>query len=165
MRKHLLLSILFVFTLVTDQLTKIAVDSYYNLYDSRNILGDYLQLTYVRNSGAAFGISFGTPKIMFAVTAIVTIVLAYLFLKGTLKPSSQIGKIAVVLVLGGAVGNLIDRIRMGEVIDFIDMGIGLHRWPVYNLADTYVTIGMFILFFTYAVQSKQLDGSRTTSME
>jgi len=143
------LFLLFIFTLVTDQLAKTAVDTLYVLHESRSILGSYLQLTYIRNSGAAFGISVGNPKIMIVVTVLVTLVIAFLFFKGTVRPAHALGKAAVVLVLGGATGNLIDRIRFGEVIDFIDMGIGYHRWPVYNLADIYVTVGMFILFFTY----------------
>lgn len=109
-------------------------------------------MTYIRNSGAAFGISFGSSNVMFAVTALVIIFLVFLYFKGTLRPDHIIGKISVMMVLGGAVGNLIDRIRMGEVIDFIDMGIGLHRWPIYNFADIYVTIGMFILLIIYTLQ-------------
>ena len=156
MRKYLGLFVIFVFAVVSDQLSKLAVDSSFNLYESHNILGDYLKLTYVRNSGAAFGISFGSSTVMFAVTVLVIILLVYLFIKGTLRPKHIIGKAAVIMVFSGAAGNLIDRIRMGEVIDFIDMGIGLHRWPVYNFADIYVTIGMFILFFTY---TERKDGS------
>jgi signal peptidase II len=138
---------------VSDQITKSAVDSYFHLHESHTILGNYLKLTYIRNSGAAFGVSIGNPKIMFAISVFVTILLAYLFLKGTLRPTHGIGEAAVVLVLGGAVGNIIDRIRLGEVIDFIDMGIGQYRWPVYNFADVYVTVGMFILFITYGLKS------------
>ncbi len=156
MRRNLWLSAVFIFAVVSDQFSKFAVDSTFNLYDSRSVLGDYLRLTYIRNSGAAFGISFGSSKVMFAVTVLVIIFLVYLYLKGTLRPEHIIGKIAVILVLGGAIGNLIDRIRMEEVIDFIDMGIGNHRWPIYNFADIYVTIGMFILLFIYTVQK---DGS------
>ena len=156
MRRNLWLSAVFIFAVVSDQFSKFAVDSTFNLYDSRSVLGDYLRLTYIRNSGAAFGISFGSSKVMFTVTVLVVILLVYLYLKGTLRPEHIIGKIAVIMVLGGAIGNLIDRIRMGEVIDFIDMGIGNHRWPIYNFADIYVTIGMFILLFIYTVQK---DGS------
>lgn len=156
MRRNLWLSVVFIFAVLSDQFSKFVVDSTFNLYDSRIVLGDYLRLTYIRNSGAAFGISFGSSKVMFAVTVLVIIFLVYLYLKGTLRPEHIIGKIAVIMVLGGAIGNLIDRIRMGEVIDFIDMGIGNHRWPIYNFADIYVTIGMFILFFIYTVQK---DGS------
>ena len=156
MRRNLWLSVVLIFAVVSDQLSKFVVDSTFDLYDSCSVLGDYLRLTYIRNSGAAFGISFGSSKVMFAVTVIVIILLVYLYLKGTLRPGHIIGKIAVIMVLGGAIGNLIDRIRMGEVIDFIDMGIGLHRWPIYNFADIYVTIGMFILFFIYTIQK---DGS------
>ncbi len=161
MRRNLWLSVVFIFAVVSDQFSKFVVDSTFNLYDSRSMLGDYLRLTYIRNSGAAFGISFGSSKVMFAVTVLVVILLVYLYLKGTLRPEHIIGKIAVIMVLGGAIGNLIDRIRMGEVIDFIDMGIGNHRWPIYNFADIYVTIGMFILFFIYTVQKDDSEESLT----
>ena len=53
------------------------------------------------------------------------------------------------MILGGAIGNLIDRLRMGEVIDFFDFGIGRYRWPVFNVADIAVTVGVFLLLFSY----------------
>ena len=71
----------------------------------------------------------------------------------------------MVLVLGGAVGNLIDRIRMREVIDFIDMGIGRYRWPTYNFADIYVTVGMFILIFFYALKTEPQGKSDILSID
>ena len=154
MLRYYWLLILFIVTLITDQLTKSIVDSLYVLHVSRPVLGSFLQLTYIRNSGAVFGLSIGNPKIMFVMTVIVTLVLAYLFFKGTVRPEHALGKAAVVMVLGGATGNLIDRIRFGEVIDFIDMGIGYYRWPVYNFADIFITFGMVILFFTYALKTE-----------
>jgi len=148
------LLIVYIVTIISDQLTKSIIDSLYELHASRPILGSILQLTYIRNSGAVFGLSIGNPRIMFVMTVIVTIVLAFLFFKGIVRPEHALGKIAVVMVLGGATGNLIDRIRFGEVIDFIDMGIGYYRWPVYNLADIYITVGMVILFLTYALKTE-----------
>ena len=153
MRTRIFLSILFILAVVTDQASKFAVNSVYNLYDSRPVIGNILRLYYIRNSGAAFGINFGNPTIMLVVTILVTILLVYLFLSGKIDPGNLPGKCAIVLVLSGAAGNLIDRIRMGEVIDFIDMGIGSHRWPTYNLADVYVTCGMIILIFFHIFQS------------
>jgi len=164
-RRHLGLFLFFLFAVVTDQLSKLSVVSFFNLYESRDIVGDYLKLTYIRNSGAAFGLSFGNSDVMFVITILVIILLTYLFFKGTLRPDHGIGRIAVFIVLGGAVVNLIDRIRFGQVIDFIDMGIGRYRWPVYNFADIYVTIGMFILFFTYAFKKDRTEDSITRATE
>ncbi len=147
MRTRLLFFILFLLVVVTDQIVKLAVNAYYNVHDSHRIIGNLVRLTYIRNKGAAFGLTFGNPTVMFIITVLVTIFLFYLFLSGKINPGNKFGKVALIMVLGGAVGNLIDRIRMGEVIDFIDMGIGNYRWPVYNLADIYITIGMFVLIF------------------
>jgi signal peptidase II len=144
---------LFVLAVITDQITKILVDSYFNLYDLRPLIGDVLRLHYIRNSGAAFGLRIGDPAIMLIVNIVVISLLVYLYFSGKIDPGGLPGRSAIVLVLGGAVGNLIDRLRLGEVIDFIDMGIGSYRWPTYNFADIYVTVGMFVLFFYIMFQS------------
>jgi signal peptidase II len=159
-RNKVLFCLLFIFTVTTDQASKLAVDSFFHIHDSRNIIGNFLRLTYIKNPGAAFGINFGNPKVMLAVTILVTVMLLYMFLSGKLNPGTMIGRASMVMILGGAVGNLIDRIRMGEVIDFIDMGFGRYRWPVYNLADVYVTVGVIILMITlvfFSESSNEVD--------
>jgi len=163
--RRLWLFLLFTIAVVTDQASKLAVDSYFGLYHSQNIFGNYLRLTYVRNQGAAFGISFGGPKVMLTVSVLVIILLLYMFIKGSLRPSGTAGKAAVIMVIAGAIGNIIDRIRMGEVIDFLDMGIGGKRWPVYNLADVYVTIGMIILLYVYMTEAGDARESTIPSTE
>lgn len=143
-------SLLFLFLVILDQVVKLAVASHFPLYSSTSIIGDILRLTYVKNPGAAFSLSFGNQHVMLIVTILVIVFLAFLIYRGTIRPRNLSGKIALVMIFSGAIGNLVDRIRMGEVTDFIDMGIGVHRWPVYNLADIFVTIGMIILFISYA---------------
>ena len=133
-----------------DQATKLTVAAHYMEGESQNLIGDYLRLTYVRNPGAAFSLSFGGPQIMFAMTVFVIALLIYLYVKGSVRPQTIPGKIALLLVFAGAVGNLIDRCRLFEVIDFIEMGIGRYRWPVYNFADVYITFGTILLFLSYA---------------
>ena len=157
MRSKLLLSVVFLLAVVTDQAAKFAVDSTFNLHDSQRIIGNFLRFTYIRNSGAAFGIKFGNPNVMLAIVILVTVILFYMLLSGKIDLHNIIGKCALVMILGGAIGNLIDRIRMREVIDFIDMGIGNLRWPVYNLADIYVTLGTIILISTYVFISKSSE--------
>ncbi len=154
MKSKLLLFGLFVFTIVSDQISKIIVSSTFDLYDKKIIISNILYLSYIKNKGAAFGLSVGHPLIMLTITILIILILGYLFLKGKIFPDTVLCKIGMVLVLGGAVGNLIDRIRMMEVIDFIDMGIGRYRWPTYNFADIYVTVGMFILIFFYALKTE-----------
>ncbi len=101
---------------------------------------------------------------MFAMTVFVIALLIYLYVKGSVRPQTMIGKIALLLVFAGAVGNLIDRCRLFEVIDFIEMGIGRYRWPVYNFADIYITFGTILLFLSYAT-GRNLRGDTTPASE
>ena len=154
MRNKIIFSVLFFFALLTDQASKFVIDAKFTLNDSRKIIGNLLYLTYRRNPGAAFGISLGNQQVMLIITLLVIFLLLYLYFSGKICTETMLGKIAMVLIFSGAAGNLIDRIRLGEVIDFINMGIGRHRWPVYNLADVYITFGMFILIYTFTLKPK-----------
>lgn len=128
-----------------DHATKILVVARMSRGSTVPILGDYFRLVYVRNSGAAFGLfrDSGTPLVFISIAAS-ALVLLYLL---AVPPERVLGRRALALVLGGAVGNMLDRIfRGGEVIDFIEMGIGRGlRWPAYNLADVAVTVGVAFL--------------------
>ncbi len=165
MSNKLLLFALFVFTIVSDQISKIIVSSTFDLYDKKIIISNILYLSYIKNKGAAFGLSIGHPLVMLTVTILIILIFGYLFLKGKFFPDNIFCNVGMVLVLGGAIGNLIDRIRMREVIDFIDMGIGRYRWPTYNFADIYVTIGMFILIFFYAFKTEPQVKSDNLSID
>jgi len=156
-RNKLLLTVLFVLAVAADQASKIAVDSIFSLYESRTVLGDILRLYYIRNAGAVFGLRIGSPSVMLGVTVLVTLLLVYLYARGRLDGGALAGKSALVLVLAGAFGNLIDRIRLGAVIDFIDMGIGPHRWPTYNLADIFITCGMIALIVSQFFQPHETE--------
>lgn len=127
-----------------DQITKIAVQQWMTLYQSYPILGDVVQLTYIRNPGAAFGIDIGGRWLYLALSIIACAVMIYYLLR--LPASERRGRYAMMTVLGGALGNLIDRALYGEVTDFIDIGAGAYRWPVFNVADSAVTIGIILLF-------------------
>ena len=112
----------------------------------REVIGDWLRLTLVYNTGAAFGISLGPySRWLFLVLAIVA-----LFILGRLyrqTPDHDRFRVASIgLVCAGAIGNVVDRIRhhMG-VVDFIDIGVGMHRWPTFNVADVGITLGAVLL--------------------
>ena len=131
-----------------DQLTKIWIRS----HPEGHLIVDtgFFRLVHINNTGAVFGLFQGHS---FALAIFASVIIAVLLFYGFFIYrhfpflDTILGRLALGLILGGAVGNLTDRIRMGEVIDFIDMGIGNYRWPVYNLADIYITIGMFVLIF------------------
>lgn len=159
--KHLKLLYITVFIIVLDQVTKYLIKTSMHLNESIPILNDFLRLTYIENTGMAFGIQFGENLFftIFAVIASIVILVYMLRMKG----EHLIARLAVAVILGGAIGNLSDRIIHGGVVDFIDCeffdihipafkllfihfpGYILDRWPVYNVADIAVTTGMVLL--------------------
>jgi signal peptidase II len=108
--------------------------------DSLPVLGQFLRLTYTRNSGVAFGLGAGTnfPFYVFSLLAAVAILI--LFLRGRVQ--GRVREVALALIFGGALGNLVDRITTGLVVDFIDVGLASWRFPVFNVADSAVTVGV-----------------------
>jgi signal peptidase II len=129
-----------------DFLTKILIQQNFLLYQQVQIIGDYLRLTYIYNPGAAFGIRVGPySREIFLVLSIIA--LAALAAMYWVTPArDKVRLVAIALICGGAIGNLIDRVRSPRgVVDFIDVGIGDLRWPVFNIADIAVTTGAIFL--------------------
>lgn len=137
---------LFGLAVVLDQLTKVIVRSRMHIGESFNLIGEVVKITHVENPGIAFGIRVSNGSIFTALSILASIgVLIYLF---THWDEGMNVKGSLALILGGAFGNLLDRIVYKQVTDFIDVGIGNLRWPVFNVADSAVVIGMFILIYT-----------------
>jgi len=107
--------------------------------ESGPILGDLLRLTLTENTGAAFGLFPGARGPFIAISLLAAVGLAYA--NHVLRPGDRLRRVPLALILGGNLGNLVDRVRLGRVTDFVDMGIGTARWPVYNLADVAVVLG------------------------
>lgn len=109
---------------------------------SRAVLGDFLRFTITKNTGVAFGL-LADQKLPLGWISVIALI-AVLWL--AFRPSARVlpRAFALGLILGGAVGNLIDRVRWGSVVDFIDVGIGTLRWPVFNIADSAITVGVVI---------------------
>ena len=133
-----------------DQLTKALVMAYFPLYELKPVIPGLFNLTYLSNTGAAFGMLAGAQsawrQVFFVGAALVAIgVMAFSY-----RQFCNQGRIfahAIGLIAGGAVGNLIDRLRYGAVVDFLDFYVGSHHWPAFNVADSAITIGvgLFIL--------------------
>ena len=136
--------------IVVDQLTKIVVDRSMPLYHSIPIVNGFFSLTYVRNTGAAFGIFAGSAEIFRRPFLIVVSLVAIGFIFTMLRrlPDKETGLItALALIVGGAIGNLIDRVIYGEVIDFLDCFLGSYHWPAFNIADSFITIGVGLTIY------------------
>lgn len=107
------------------------------------VLGSWVRLTYIQNAGAAFGLFQGNRVFFIGVSALASLVILVLATSGRYRDGWTL--VSFGLILGGALGNLIDRIWLGVVIDFIDVGIGRHRWPFFNAADSGISIGVCLL--------------------
>ena len=142
-----------VLIVVLDQLTKFIVHSTMNLYDSIQVVPYLLNFTYIRNEGIAFGIYFEGAETIFIVLPIfITIYLFYLLKSEEFQ--DKFSQIALFLIIAGAVGNIIDRIFRGYVVDFIDFHLNGMHWYVFNIADSSVTIGLIFLLYSSIIINK-----------
>lgn len=146
--------ITFVF-LVIDQVTKQWVANSFNLYESVKVL-PFFSITYVHNLGAAFSFladQGGWQRWFFTAIAFIASIVFSVWLKRT--PASQkLLAIALACMLSGALGNLIDRLLFGYVIDFLDFYIGTYRWPAFNVADSMIFIGAIFMIIDSFQQEK-----------
>lgn len=129
-----------------DAITKFLVQQSFGLYNQVRIIGDYVRLTYIQNPGAAFGIHLGdySRPIFLVLSLIALAALAGMYWATPAR--EKIRLTAIALICGGAIGNLIDRVRSAQgVVDFLDVGVGDLRWPVFNVADIAVTTGAIFL--------------------
>ena len=134
--------------ILLDQATKAWVMSTMRLYDSFAVIGGFFNITHVRNPGAAFGFLAAAPPMFrytfFIVVTVAAILLILHYLRiSRIEAPSLVSALA--LILAGAVGNLIDRVRFGEVVDFLDVYIVSYHWPAFNVADSAITVGAAIL--------------------
>jgi len=137
-----------------DIITKTLVEKNFVLGETRQVLGNFFRMTYILNAGGVFGSKLGS-NVFYLISAIGVVALVVFFLFREFGKNRYID-LALFIVLGGAIGNLYDRIRMGAVVDFLDfnffkinvLGYQFDRWPTFNLADAAVTCGMILLIVT-----------------
>ena len=152
------LIIIIVAIIALDQWSKWAIKTSFNLYQSKPVIQDLLHFTYVTNDGMAFGLSLpGGKHVLLIMTILLTgFIVGFLWKE---KNGHPLIKYGLALILGGAIGNLIDRLLYGKVVDFLDLMIGNFHWYIFNIADSSVTIGMilFIIHSIYVEQKKTND--------
>jgi signal peptidase II len=151
-----LLAILLAAVVATDLATKAIIERTFMVNERVDVLGSFLRLTYIHNPGAAFGINVGaSSRVIFMVlSAVALVVLIWMYMYT--PAADRVRRFAIALICGGALGNLIDRIRSPRgVVDFVDVGLGNLRWPVFNVADMAVTTGAVVLAISLWREEKQ----------
>jgi signal peptidase II len=147
-RKYWVLLIVAIWILSVDQWTKSTIMEKLPLHQSIKVVEGVFSLTHVRNTGGAFGIFGGARgglgSVLFLVVSLVAIGCIFVMLV-RLKDSDKHLSLSYSLILSGAVGNLIDRVRYGEVVDFLDFYISSFHWPAFNIADSAICVGIGLM--------------------
>lgn len=151
--------------LVADQVTKLLVIASIPEYTSIQVIDGFLALTHVRNSGAAFGLFANAPAGPVRAGLVIVSVLAVVLIWGYAREGWHEPRIVAAfgLILGGALGNLVDRLRLYEVVDFVDVYWGQYHWPSFNVADMAITVGALTLFVAMARHSETEEASPAPS--
>jgi signal peptidase II len=157
-RKYWVLLIFFFGILLLDQWTKSLIIQKLPLYQKIEVIQGFFNIVHVRNTGGAFGI-FGGEKggfgaILFVIVSLIAIgVILFLFIR--IKEEEKTLALSFSLILSGAIGNLIDRLRYGEVIDFLDFYLSSTHWPAFNIADSAICIGIGLMALELLISDKK----------
>lgn len=158
MKKRIALSLLLIIALAAiDQFTKYLIIKKLNLYDEYSLIGNSLVLKHIHNEGSAWGMLSGKMWLLLIITAVAFIVMVYVYKNISSDDKFKPLRICILFIAGGAIGNLIDRIRLGYVTDFIYFK--LIDFPVFNFADICVTCSVFVVIILciFKYKGKDLD--------
>jgi signal peptidase II len=137
-------------TVLVDQVTKEIVRHTFSLHETLEVIPGFFAFTHIRNTGVAFGLFAGEATqgrtLFFLLVSLLALGIIFYFYART-APGKPWVNGALAMILGGALGNLIDRLRFGNVIDFLDFYVGSVHWPAFNVADSAISVGVGILFF------------------
>lgn len=163
----IMLSALFIVLLALDQVTKLMIKSKFVLHESIPVIDGFFNITYVLNPGAAFGILANLPEtyrrgFFIIITIIAIAAIVYLMVK---ESHLKLRAVSYTLILSGAVGNFIDRAYMGKVVDFLDVYIKNHHWPAFNVADSAISIGVFLLILDMLFFNKETKQEHPSTNE
>ncbi|MBR4462388.1 MAG: signal peptidase II [Erysipelotrichaceae bacterium] len=133
-----------------DQFSKFFIVSHFALGQKLTVIENFFQITNVRNTGAGFSILTDQTAFLSAVSLLAVIALIYLLR----KEKDLLTRISYLMIIAGAIGNLIDRFRLGYVVDFLDFYIFGYDFPVFNIADSFITVGCFLLILINLKESR-----------
>jgi signal peptidase II len=161
-KKYVLVLAIAGLVILLDQLTKAWIMMTMRIHEGFPVVDGLFNIVHVRNPGAAFGFLAGASPafrsvFFIAVTAAAILLILQYLRKARVEELSLVA--ALSLIIAGAVGNLIDRVRFGEVVDFLDVYVGVHHWPAFNVADSAITTGGILLAMILLVRRKDgMDG-------
>ncbi len=148
--RSLLFGFFTVLVVVLDQASKLWIVRHFSLFESWPVIPGFFNLTYLTNTGVAFGLLAGPVwwRQVFFIVVTVTALIVIGVLQWRLREKSVFYTVSLGLIAGGAIGNLTDRIRLGAVVDFLDFYLGNHHWPAFNMADSAITagVGVFLVY-------------------
>lgn len=154
--KYLMLLVVSTLLIGIDQATKLYIDRTMDLHTSITVVENFFNITYMRNKGAAFSFlaNFSYRLPFFILVSLIAVVVIVAFFR-KLRPDQNFTAFALSLIFAGAVGNLIDRVRLGEVIDFLDVHWYEHHWPAFNVADSAICVGVFLLAIDMFIEERR----------
>lgn len=153
--------ILAIIVIIIDQWTKWLIDKRMELYESIPIIENFFYITSHRNKGAAWGILQGQMAFFYIITVVVIVGIIYYMQKHAMD--NRLLAISLSLLLGGAIGNFIDRLVRKEVVDFLDFIIFTYDFPIFNIADSALTIGVFLfIIVTFLDEKKAKKGHKAS---
>lgn len=141
--------------LCIDQISKLLVVNLLTKTDSITIIKNFFYLTYINNDGAAFSILVGKRIFLILIAVLVIVMLIRYIKKNNIQNKLEL--VSLALIIGGSLGNLMDRVVRGYVIDFLDFKIFNYNFPIFNLADTFIVIGVFLLLLKEIRKENNLD--------
>ncbi|MEE4569495.1 signal peptidase II [Paenibacillus polymyxa] len=147
-----------------DQGVKYLVATRMELYEQIPVIGNFFLITSHRNRGAAFGILEGQRWLFIVITIVVVIGIVW-YLRKTVRAGQKLLPVALSLVLGGAVGNFLDRAISGEVVDFAQFNFGSYTFPIFNVADSAIVIGVALIILDTMLESRREKGNGSGSVE
>tara|TARA_Y100000814_G_scaffold101784_1_gene70819 strand:- start:96 stop:566 length:471 start_codon:yes stop_codon:yes gene_type:complete len=145
---------------LADQISKTIVVKTMSLYESIPVIQNFFHFTYITNDGMAFGINFPFGYYIFTSVSILLTLFLFWYL-WSVRTHSIVIRLGISFIIAGAIGNLIDRIFLGAVIDFLDFMIGNFHWYVFNLADSYVTVGMVLVLVDSIILEKKRESAHS----
>ncbi len=147
--------IISIILLCIDQISKLLVVNLLTKTDSITIIKNFFYLTYINNDGAAFSILVGKRIFLILIAVLVIVMLIRYIKKNNIQNKLEL--VSISLIIGGSLGNLMDRVIRGYVIDFLDFKIFNYNFPIFNLADTFIVIGVFLLLLKEIRKENNLD--------
>ena len=147
--------IISIILLCIDQISKLLVVNLLTKTDSITIIKNFFYLTYINNDGEAFSILVGKRIFLILIAVLVIVMLIRYIKKNNIQNKLEL--VSISLIIGGSLGNLMDRVIRGYVIDFLDFKIFNYNFPIFNLADTFIVIGVFLLLLKEIRKENNLD--------